>query len=85
MTVNAGLVAGRSIRKAERLATARGEEPVKHTGTPEPIRPLGLVEPSPIAEATTETLAERPPEPASDETGSEPEPEEAPPEAEAGR
>jgi hypothetical protein len=67
----AGLVAWRSIRKAERVAAASGEVPMTHSGPAEPIRPLGLIEPNPIAE------------PANDETGSEPE--EAPPEAEAGR
>ena len=49
ITFVAGLVAWRSIRKAERVAAASGEAPMTHTGPAEPIRPLGLVEPNPVA------------------------------------
>jgi MFS family permease len=51
ITFVAGLAAWRSIRKAERTAAASGEVPPTHTGPAEPIRPLGLVEPSPVAES----------------------------------
>jgi dTMP kinase len=51
ITFVAGVVAWRSIRKAERLAHERGEAPPTHRGPAEPIRPPGLIEPSPIAEA----------------------------------
>ena len=51
ITLVAGLVAWRSIRKAERTAAAsRVRRYRRSTGPIEPIRPLGLVEPSPIAE-----------------------------------
>ncbi len=50
ITFVAGLVAWRSIRKAARRAAASGEAPAEHGGPSEPIRPLGLVEPSPVAE-----------------------------------
>jgi dTMP kinase len=46
----AGIVAWRSIRRAERHAEATGEPQVAEEGPIAPIRPLGLVEPSPIAE-----------------------------------
>jgi dTMP kinase len=49
ITFVAGFVAWRSIRKAERLATAAGEATVAEAG-PIEFRPLGLVEPSPIAD-----------------------------------
>jgi len=50
ITLVAGLVAWRSIRRAERTAAESGEEVPAEYGTIEPIRPLGLVEPSPVAE-----------------------------------
>jgi hypothetical protein len=50
ITFVAGLFAWRSIRRAERHAAAAGEAPITHTGPTEPIRPLGLVEPSPVLE-----------------------------------
>jgi dTMP kinase len=49
ITLVAGLVAWRSIRKAERLASEAGEATVPEEG-PIEFRPLGLVEPSPIAD-----------------------------------
>jgi dTMP kinase len=58
ITFVAGLVAWRSIRKAERMAAARGEAPITHQGPMEPIRPLGLVEPSPIVEPLDEDTPE---------------------------
>ena len=50
ITLVAGLVAWRSIRKAERTAAESGEAVPSEHGPIEPIRPLGLVEPSPVAE-----------------------------------
>jgi dTMP kinase len=49
ITFVAGLVAWRSIRRAERTAAAAGEPTVPEEG-PLEFRPLGLIEPSPIAE-----------------------------------
>jgi dTMP kinase len=50
ITFVAGLFAWRSIRRAERNAAETGEPTVAEEGPIAPIRPLGLVEPSPIAE-----------------------------------
>ncbi len=50
ITFVAGFLAWRSIRRAERSAAARGEAPMTHAEPAAPLRPLGLVEPSPIAE-----------------------------------
>ena len=50
ITVVAGVVAWRSIRRAEREAVETGEPVVPEHGPIEPFRPLGLVEPSPVAE-----------------------------------
>jgi hypothetical protein len=50
ITFVAGFVAWRSIRRAERHAAETGEPTVPEEGPIEPIRPLGLVEPSPLAE-----------------------------------
>jgi dTMP kinase len=50
ITFVAGFVAWRSIRNAERTAAETGEPAVPEEG-PLEFRPLGLVEPSPIAEA----------------------------------
>src|SRR3954471_12675665 len=50
ITLVAGVVAWRSIRRAERHAAETGEPVVPEEGPIEPFRPLGLVEPSPIAE-----------------------------------
>ena len=50
ITLVAGVVAWRSIRKAERTVAESGEEVPSGSGLVEPIRPLGLLEPSPIAE-----------------------------------
>jgi dTMP kinase len=62
ITLVAGFVAWRSIRKAERLAEATGEPVVPEHGPIEPIRPLGLVEPSPLAEPIDdETTQDVPP------------------------
>ncbi len=61
ITFVAGLVAWRSIRRAERLEAASGAPPMTHSGPAEPIRPLGLVEPNPVAEPRAE--AEAVPEP----------------------
>jgi dTMP kinase len=49
ITLVAGFFAWRSIRKAERIAAETGEPVVSEEG-PLEFRPLGLVEPSPIAE-----------------------------------
>jgi dTMP kinase len=54
ITLVAGLVAWRSIRRAERHAAETGEPVVSDEG-PLEFRPLGLVEPSPIAEPEPET------------------------------
>ena len=50
----AGLFAWRSIRKAEREAAETGEPMVSEEG-PLEFRPLGLIEPSPVAEPQPET------------------------------
>jgi dTMP kinase len=50
ITLVAGVIAWRSIRRAERHAEETGEPVVPERGPIEPIRPLGLVEPSPVAE-----------------------------------
>src|SRR3954454_13030013 len=50
ITLVAGVVAWRSIRRAERHAAETGEPVVPEEGPIEPFRPLGLVETSPIAE-----------------------------------
>ncbi len=60
ITIVAGLFAWRSIRRAERNAVASGEQPLTHTGPREPLRPLGLVEPSPIAEPSPSPSRSRP-------------------------
>src|SRR4051794_9417195 len=72
ITFVAGFIAWRSIRKAERQAAETGEPTVPEEG-PLEFRPLGLVEPSPIAapeaateaddEAETEVLPVADPEP----------------------
>jgi dTMP kinase len=51
ITLVAGVVAWRSIRRAERTVAESGEEVPSGSGLVEPIRPLGLLEPSPIAES----------------------------------
>jgi hypothetical protein len=53
ITLAAGFVAWRSIRKAERVAAAAGEATVAEEG-PIELRPLGLIEPSPIADPPPE-------------------------------
>jgi dTMP kinase len=50
ITLVAGLVAWRSIRRAERDAAETGGPTVPEDGPIGPVRPLGLVEPSPLAE-----------------------------------
>jgi hypothetical protein len=50
ITFVAGFFAWRSIRRAERNAAETGEPTIEEKGPLAPIRPLGLVEPSPIAE-----------------------------------
>ena len=62
ITLVAGLVAWRSIRRAERTAAESGEEVPAEYGPIEPIRPLGLVEPSPVAEPIEPTADERIPD-----------------------
>src|SRR6476469_1037151 len=57
ITFVAGFFAWHSIRKAERLAAAAGEETVSEEGPLEFV-PLGLIEPSPVAEPETEAEAE---------------------------
>jgi dTMP kinase len=57
ITLAAGLLAWRSIRRAERTATDAGEPTVAEHGPLAPIRPLGLVEPSPIAAPEVEDAA----------------------------
>ena len=53
ITFVAGFFAWHSIRKAERLAAAAGEETVSEEGPLEFV-PLGLIEPSPVAEPEPE-------------------------------
>ena len=54
ITFVAGFFAWHSIRKAERVAAAAGEETVPEEGPLEFV-PLGLIEPSPIAAPDAET------------------------------
>jgi MFS family permease len=55
ITLVAGFFAWRSIRRAERVAEERGEPTVSEEGPLEFV-PLGLVEPSPIAEPEADDL-----------------------------
>jgi dTMP kinase len=55
ITFVAGFVAWRSIRKAEREAAETGQPTVSEAGPIGPVRPLGLVEPSPIADPDVDT------------------------------
>src|SRR5215207_91773 len=57
ITLVAGIFAWRSIRRAEREAAETGEPTVSEEG-PLEFRPLGLVEPSPIAEPEAESDAD---------------------------
>jgi dTMP kinase len=57
ITFVAGFFAWRSIRRAERHAAETGEPTVSEEG-PLEFRPLGLVEPSPIAEPETDPIAD---------------------------
>jgi dTMP kinase len=56
ITFVAGLFAWRSIRRAERAAGEAGEPTVSEEG-PLEFRPLGLIEPSPVAEPDREADA----------------------------
>jgi MFS family permease len=61
ITAVAGAVAWRSIRRAEREAEATGEPVVPEHGPIQSFRPLGLVEPSPVAEPIEDAPTENAP------------------------
>jgi dTMP kinase len=79
ITLVAGLVAWRSIRRAERSAAESGEEVPAEYGPIEPIRPLGLVEPPPVAEPIEPDAPDEQGSP--DDTGAEAAQPDEPPEA----
>jgi len=71
ITAVAGAVAWRSIRRAEREAEATGEPVVPEHGPIQSFRPLGLVEPSPVAEPIEDAPTENAPreDPSVEEVG----------------
>jgi dTMP kinase len=71
ITAVAGAVAWRSIRRAEREAEATGEPVVPEHGPIQSFRPLGLVEPSPVAEPIEDAPTENAPreDPSAEEVG----------------
>jgi dTMP kinase len=68
ITLVAGLLAWRSIRRAESAARDAGEPTVSEEGPLAPIRPLGLLEPSPIAENPGVASVEDPEVPPAEDT-----------------